>query len=151
MFARTYMQPKLTYMGLKLSYMWPELTHMGLRLTYMGLKLTFIGLKLSHMGHNLSYMGLKLRYKGPKLTHMALCSRNFQNVKLRLDFVGIWWFYCHSNFTWREIKFQRIQTVDPKMILAIFRRSEFWFFRKSEQLLSPKFTKILSSASLILP
>ena len=29
----------------------------------------------------------------------ALCSRNFQNVKLRLDFVEVWSFYCHSNFT----------------------------------------------------
>ena len=28
-----------------------------------------------------------------------LCSRNFQKVKLRLDFVEIWSFYRHSNFT----------------------------------------------------
>ena len=28
----------------------------------------------------------------------ALCSRNFQNVKLRLDLVEIWQFYVKSNF-----------------------------------------------------
>ena len=33
----------------------------------------------------------------------ALCSRNFQNVKLRLDFVEIWSFYRHSEFTWNQI------------------------------------------------
>ena len=30
---------------------------------------------------------------------LSLCSRKFQNVKLRLDFVQIWSFYRHSNFT----------------------------------------------------
>ena len=33
----------------------------------------------------------------------ALCFRNFQNVKLRLDFVEIWLFYRHSDFTWNQI------------------------------------------------
>ena len=33
----------------------------------------------------------------------ALCSRKFQNVKLRLDFVKIWWFYRHSDFGWNHI------------------------------------------------
>ena len=33
----------------------------------------------------------------------TLCSRNFQNVKLRLDFVEIWSFYCYSDFTWNQI------------------------------------------------
>ena len=33
----------------------------------------------------------------------ALCSRNFQNVKLRHDFVKIWSFYRHSNFKWNQI------------------------------------------------
>ena len=32
-----------------------------------------------------------------------LCFRNFQNVKLRLDFVEIWLFYRHSDFTWNQI------------------------------------------------
>ena len=32
---------------------------------------------------------------------VPLCSRNFQNVKLRLDFVEIWWFYCQSDFAWK--------------------------------------------------
>ena len=34
---------------------------------------------------------------------ISLCSRNFQNVKLRLDFVEIWSFYRHSDFTWNQI------------------------------------------------
>ena len=29
----------------------------------------------------------------------TLCSRNFQNVKLRIDFVEIEYFYSHSDFT----------------------------------------------------
>ena len=34
---------------------------------------------------------------------MAPCSRNFQNVKLRLDFDEILSFYHHSNFTSDQI------------------------------------------------
>ena len=33
----------------------------------------------------------------------ALCSRNFQNVKLRLDFVEIWSLYRHSDFMLNRI------------------------------------------------
>ena len=33
----------------------------------------------------------------------ALCSRNFQNVKLRLDFVEIWQSSRHPDFTWNQI------------------------------------------------
>ena len=33
----------------------------------------------------------------------ALCSRNFQNVKLVLDFVDIWSFYHLSDLTWNPI------------------------------------------------
>ena len=36
-------------------------------------------------------------------TKYPLCSRNFQNVKLRLHGVGVLRFYCHSNFTWNQI------------------------------------------------
>ena len=35
--------------------------------------------------------------------HNSLCSRNFQNVKLRLDFVVIWSYNRHSHFTWNHI------------------------------------------------
>ena len=35
--------------------------------------------------------------------HSALCSRNFQNVKLRLDFVDIYQFYRHSDFAWNQV------------------------------------------------
>ena len=33
----------------------------------------------------------------------TMLQKNFQNVKLRLDFVEIWWFYCYSDFTWNQI------------------------------------------------
>ena len=33
----------------------------------------------------------------------TLCSRNFQNVKLRLDFVEMCPFYCHSDSMWNQI------------------------------------------------
>ena len=35
--------------------------------------------------------------------YSALCSRNFQNVKLRLEFVEVWSFYRHSDFGWNHI------------------------------------------------
>ena len=35
--------------------------------------------------------------------YSTLCSKNFQKVKLRLDFVEIWSFYRHSDFTWNQI------------------------------------------------
>ena len=38
-----------------------------------------------------------------KKIHISLCSRNFQNVKLRLDFVEFWSFYLHSDFPWNPI------------------------------------------------
>ena len=34
---------------------------------------------------------------------LALCSRNFKNVKLSLDFVEIWYFHRRSDFTWNQI------------------------------------------------
>ena len=37
------------------------------------------------------------------IVSFALCSRNFQNVKLRLDFFKILSFYLHSNFRWNQI------------------------------------------------
>ena len=38
--------------------------------------------------------------KSKLFLYTSLCSRNFQNVKLRLDFLEIWSFYRHSAFTW---------------------------------------------------
>ena len=52
--------------------------------------------------HKLSILLLKLQYSVPNLNN-PLCSRNFQNMKLMLDFVEIWSFYCHSDFTWNQI------------------------------------------------
>ena len=57
---------------------------------------------------------------------LSLCSRNFQNVKLRLDFVEIWSFYHHSDFTWNQIL---ADSNSPKMSsLAISEtlNLEFW-------------------------
>ena len=72
-------------------------------------------------------------------SHRALCSRNFQNVKLRLDFVRIWSYYCHSNFSWNWIL---ANSNGPKMLfLAILEVPNFNFI-KFEPLLSLKFTKI---------
>ena len=42
----------------------------------------------------------------------SLCYKNFQNVKLRLDFVDIWSFYRHSDFTWNPIL---VNSNGPKM------------------------------------
>ena len=54
----------------------------------------------------------------------TLCSRNFQNVKLRLDFVDIWWFYSHSNFyvksNFGEFKWSK------NVLFDHFRPSELW-------------------------
>ena len=79
---------------------------------------------------------------------ISLCSRNFQNVKLRLDFVEIWSFYRHSDFTWNQIL---VNSNGPKMsFLAILEVLNF-DFSQFEQLSSPKFTKIQSSGSLKWP
>ena len=54
----------------------------------------------------------------------ALCSRNFQNVKLRLEFVEIF------DFTYtpilREIKFWQTQTVQKKIFFGNFKGNDFW-------------------------
>ena len=69
---------------------------------------------------------------------MSLCSRNFQNVKLRLDLVEIWSFYRISDFTWNQLL---VNSNGPKMlILAILEVLNF-DFSKFEQLSSSKFTK----------
>ena len=54
----------------------------------------------------------------------ALCSRNFQNVKLRLDFVEVWSFYRHSDFTWNQIS---ESSQSQNATFGNFRVSEFWF------------------------
>ena len=59
------------------------------------------------------------------LREIALCSRNFQNVQLRLDFVEIWWFYRHSDFTWIHILVS--SNGQKNAIFGNFRASEFWF------------------------
>ena len=72
-------------------------------------------------------------------TTIALCSRNFQNVKLRLDIVEMWSFYRHSDFTWNHILGN---SNSPKMLMSTI--LEVFDFSK-EQLSSSKFTKIQSS------
>ena len=69
---------------------------------------------------------------------MTVCSKNFQNVKLRPDFVQIWSFYCYSEFTWNQIL---VHSNGSKMsFLAILDILNF-DFSKFEQLSSPKCTK----------
>ena len=76
----------------------------------------------------------------------ALCSRNFQNVKLRLDFVEIRSFYRHSYFTWNPTL---ANSNGPKMLLLPILEVLNFDISKFEQLSSPKFTKIQSSVSKI--
>ena len=65
----------------------------------------------------------------------SLCSRNFQNVKLRLDFVEIWSIYRHSTFPWNQIL---VNSNGPKtLFMAIlellnFDCSNFLQFFKSQ-------------------
>ena len=67
-------------------------------------------------------------------------------VKLRFEFVDIWWFCHHSDFAWNQIL---ANSNSPKMsFLAIWEVLNF-DFSKFEQLSSPKFTKIQSSESKI--
>ena len=71
-------------------------------------------------------------------TDKTLWSKNFQNVKLRLDFVEIWSFYCHSDFMWNRIL---VNSNGPKILfLAIFEVLNFHFVI-FEHLSSPKFIK----------
>ena len=58
---------------------------------------------------------------------ISLCSRNFLNVKLRFDFVEVWWFSCHSDFTWNPIW---VNSIGPKMSFLAILDSEFWIFSK---------------------
>ena len=59
------------------------------------------------------------------LLNLALCSRNFQNVKIRLDFVETWWFFCHSDFMWNPIL---VNSNGPKVsFLSILKTPNFEF------------------------
>ena len=82
------------------------------------------------------------------LRYFSLCSRNFQNVELRLDFDEIWSFYRLSDFTWNQIL---MNSNGPKMLILTILKFLNFDFCKFEQLSSPKLTKILSSESLKLP
>ena len=78
----------------------------------------------------------------------SLCSRNFQNVKLRLDFVEIWSFYCHSEFTWNPIL---ANSNGPKMLfLAIF-GFLILILANLSNFQVPNLPKMKSSESLELP
>ena len=67
-----------------------------------------------------------------------LCSRNFQNMKLRLDFIQIWSFYRHSDFMWNRI-FGNSNS--PKMLILTILKVLNFDFCKFEQLPSSKFAK----------
>ena len=78
----------------------------------------------------------------------TLCSRNFQNMKLRLDFVKIWWYYHNSDLALNQIL---EKSNDPKMSFLAISEGLNFYFSKFEQLTNPKFTIIQSSESLKLP
>ena len=73
-----------------------------------------------------------------KKANYTLCSRNFQNVKLRLDFVEIWSFYLHSDFTWNPIL---ANSNGPKILILTILKGLNFYFSKFELLSRPKFTK----------
>ena len=54
----------------------------------------------------------------------ALCSRNFQNVKKRLDFVEIRSFYRHQNFTQNDIlansKMSYVAILDTELWILVY-------------------------------
>ena len=72
----------------------------------------------------------------------ALCSRNFQNVKLRLDFVELWSFYRRSDFTWNQVL---VNSNGPKMSFLPFLEilnfdfSKIWATFKSQIYQNSKF------------
>ena len=58
-----------------------------------------------------------------ELHTLSLCSRNFQNVKLMLDFVKTWSIYGHWDFMWNPVL---VNSNSPKMsILAILETQNF--------------------------
>ena len=74
------------------------------------------------------YPTVKLPRKVPRKSkyntlRVALCSRNFQNVKLRLDFVEIQSFYHHSDFTWNQIL---VISNGPKMLILTILEILIW-------------------------
>ena len=77
--------------------------------------------------------------KKPISNTVSLCSRNFQNMKLRLDYVEIWSYYHYSDFTWNHILGNSNSL--KIWILTILEVLNF-DFSKFEQLTSSKFTKI---------
>ena len=79
---------------------------------------------------------------------IALCSRNFQNVNLRLDIVEIWSFYQQSDFTWNQ---SLPNSNGPKMLFLPILEVPKFDFSKFEPLSSHKFTKFQSSEALKLP
>ena len=71
-----------------------------------------------------------------------LCSKNFQNVMLSLDFIEIWSYYCCSDFTWNQIL---VNSYGPKMLFLPIWKVLKSNFSKFEQFSSPKFTKAFTS------
>ena len=78
----------------------------------------------------------------------ALCSRNFHNVKLRIDFVEIWSFYRHSDLTQNQIL---VSSNSPKMSYVGILEVLNFGFSQFEQLSSPKSSQIQSADFLKLP
>ena len=80
--------------------------------------------------------------KETSVVAFSLCSRNFQNVKLRLDFVEIWSFYCHPTFTWNQILVNSNGTKMSFLAVSVTLNSEFLVnleFESCSNLLKSKF------------
>ena len=71
---------------------------------------------IDDLGIKVHFWYFKYWYFTLLILHTALCSRNFRNVKLRLDFVEIWLFFRHSDFT---LNHSMANSNGPKMLFLV--------------------------------
>ena len=107
------------------SILWLWQIHNMANIKLKGEKTFTIYGRIAYSNHKTYSIGICLNLSVFKLA-LSLCSRNFQNVKLRLEFVEFWYLYCPSYFTWNRIL---ANSNGLKMsFLCNFRGSDFWFF-----------------------
>ena len=80
------------------------------------------------------------------VVHTALCSRNFQNVKLRLHCFDILRFHCHLDFEWNKILLLLKMPFSPiyrLYILILENLTNFWSpkFSQNSNFSDPKMVK----------
>ena len=128
-FRWKFSNPKMSKIPMKLELSFPGLVHLLIWLTNQAKVL-----KYKKISWNYEWMSEKF----------SLSSRNFQNGNLRLGFVELWSFCCHSDFTWIQILVN--SNIQKNVIFGNFRG-----FSQFQQVSSPKFIKIQSLESLNLP